>query len=138
MLAFRKMNWHVLRIAKAYFRYPIWFMTFGKSITMCAFLYHRDPSMHQKSQQSILKNFVSEFPVLSALKIPLCGLVIFIAVSTIWILTEVRSFKTFLKENYAIALDSCYLFTKKCWTWNWTADLMNTLQFKQIMTLTVC
>ena len=28
--------------------------------------------------------------------------------------TEVgRSFKTFLKENYAIALDSCYLFTKK-------------------------
>ena len=24
-----------------------------------------------------------------------------------------RSFKIFLKENYAIALDSCYLFTKK-------------------------
>ena len=22
-----------------------------------------------------------------------------------------RSFKTFLKENYALALDSCYLFT---------------------------
>ena len=25
-----------------------------------------------------------------------------------------RSFKTFLKENYAIAVDSCYLFTNKC------------------------
>ena len=24
-----------------------------------------------------------------------------------------RSFKTLLKENYAIALGSCYLFTKK-------------------------
>ena len=26
---------------------------------------------------------------------------------------EGRSFKTFLKENYGIALDNCYLFTKK-------------------------
>ena len=25
-----------------------------------------------------------------------------------------RSFKPLLKENYGIALDSCYLFTKKC------------------------
>ena len=30
-----------------------------------------------------------------------------------YILTEGRNFKIFLKENYAIALDSCYLFTKK-------------------------
>ena len=29
------------------------------------------------------------------------------------ILTEGRNFKTFLKENDAIALDSCHLFTKK-------------------------
>ena len=30
-----------------------------------------------------------------------------------YILTEGgRSFKTLFKENYAIALDSCYLFTK--------------------------
>ena len=28
------------------------------------------------------------------------------------ILAEGRNFKTFLKENNAIALDSCYLFTK--------------------------
>ena len=26
-------------------------------------------------------------------------------------LTEGKNFKTFLKENYAIALDICYLFT---------------------------
>ena len=29
------------------------------------------------------------------------------------ILTESRNFETFLRENYAIALESCYLFTKK-------------------------
>ena len=29
------------------------------------------------------------------------------------ILTEGRNFKTFLKENFAIAFNSCYLFTKK-------------------------
>ena len=28
-------------------------------------------------------------------------------------MTEGRNFKTFLKENYAIALNSCYLFNKK-------------------------
>ena len=28
-------------------------------------------------------------------------------------LTEGRNFKAFLKENYAVAWDSCYLFTKK-------------------------
>ena len=25
-----------------------------------------------------------------------------------------QDFKIFLKENYAVALDRCYLFTKKC------------------------
>ena len=29
-----------------------------------------------------------------------------------YILKEGRNFKTLLKENYAVALDSCYLFTK--------------------------
>ena len=29
------------------------------------------------------------------------------------ILTEGRNFKTFVKENYAISLDRCYLFTEK-------------------------
>ena len=31
-------------------------------------------------------------------------------------LTKGRDFKTFLRENYAIALDSCYLFTKNMLT----------------------
>ena len=30
-----------------------------------------------------------------------------------YILTESRNFKTILKENYVIALDSCYIFTKE-------------------------
>ena len=41
-----------------------------------------------------------------------CGIVVFIDMNT-YILTKGRNFKTFLKENYAIALDSCYLFFKK-------------------------
>ena len=65
--------------------------------------------MHQRqeSQRDTHKLF-------SALKLPLCGLVVFTDMNT-YILTEGgRSFKTFLKENYAVALDSCYLFTKNC------------------------
>ena len=34
----------------------------------------------------------------------------------IYILREGGNFETFLKENYAVALESCCLFTKKC---NW-------------------
>ena len=30
-----------------------------------------------------------------------------------YILTETSNFRTLSKGNYAIALDSCYLFTKK-------------------------
>ena len=30
-----------------------------------------------------------------------------------YIITEGRNFKTFLKEDYGIAFDSCYMFTKK-------------------------
>ena len=57
-------------------------------------------------------------------KLPLCGLVrnvrflrnIYTCLWTrTYLLTEGgRSFKTFLKESYAVALDGCYLFTKKC------------------------
>ena len=32
----------------------------------------------------------------------------------IYILREGGNFETFLKENYAVALESCCLFTKKC------------------------
>ena len=30
-----------------------------------------------------------------------------------YVLTEGRNFKTFLTENYAITLKSCYIFSKK-------------------------
>ena len=74
-----------------------------------------------------------------------------------YILTEGgRNFKKILKDNYAVALDSCYLFTTKMLNMELnmilivlmktldipeiysTANLMNTLQFKLMMNLTVC
>ena len=82
-----------------------------KNITRRFFLHHV-ACVHQKSQRGIHKIF-------STHKIPLCRLVVFIDMN-IYKLTEGgRSFKTFLKENYAIALDRCYVFTKKCWIWTW-------------------
>ena len=83
--------------------YIIWFMISEKSITRrCACLHH-GACMHQKSQQGIQK-------ILLALKLPLCGLLIRTRIEFI---ERDRSFKTFLNENYAIALGSCFLFTKK-------------------------
>ena len=77
----RKLNWHVLRIAKkAHFRYTIffsWFMISEKSVTRCTSLHHRGTSMHQKTM-AYQKRYISKFPVLSALKRLLCGLVAFI------------------------------------------------------------
>ena len=103
-----------------------WFLK--KHITRSMF-FHRGAYMHQKISRRHANFFWT-------LKLPLCGLVAFknyinLHVNT-YLLTEGgRSFKTFLGKNYIIVLDSCYLFTKKCLTWNWkfTADLMNTLQF---------
>ena len=69
-----------------------------------------------------------------------------------YILTEGRNFKTFLKD-YAIALDSCYELTKEMLNmklnlilivltgslnFHIIAHSMNTLQFKQMISLTLC
>ena len=48
--------------------------------------------------------------MISALKLPLCGLVVLTDMDTYILIEGGRIFKTFLKENYAIALDSCFLF----------------------------
>ena len=64
-----------------------------------------------KSQQGTRKSCAPEFLILSDFKLPLYTLVVFININTC-IVTEGRHFKTFLKENYVIALDSCYIFTK--------------------------
>ena len=60
--------------------------------------------MHSKKFVRISNSFSSD--------IRLCGLVIFIKMNT-YILTEGRDFRAFLKDNYAITLNNCYLFTKK-------------------------
>ena len=71
----------------------------SENITRYTFLHH-GVCMHQKCQQG--KAF-STFNDISALKLPLCGLVVFIDMNTACILTEGgRSSKTLLKENYAI------------------------------------
>ena len=55
--------------------------------------------MHQRSEQTLnkvcKKNCVPEVP----------------EYMNTYLLIEGTNFKAFLKENYAIALDSCYLFT---------------------------
>ena len=69
-------------------------------------LLHRGACKNEKSKRGIQK-------ILSVLKLPLCRLVVFLDMNK-YILTERdRGFKIFLKENYAITSDSCYLFTKK-------------------------
>ena len=73
---------------------------------ICMFL-HRRECIHKKSQQGIQENCVPKFPILSALKLTSCGLVAYTDMN-IDIIVEGMSFKTFLKENYIIALDSCY------------------------------
>ena len=69
----------------AHFRYTIWFMISKKSITRCTFL-RRSTRMHQKFWKGIQKNGVPQFPMLSALKLPVCRLVFFIYMTT-YILT---------------------------------------------------
>ena len=111
---------HVLQIAKTQFRYTIWFGISEKSITRYTFLHCGGAHMYQKSQQTrhskkiVCQNFQSFNPW----KSPSCLLVISIDMSTYKILTNL---KIFLEGNCAIALDICYLFTRKMlnWTWYW-------------------
>ena len=90
------------------FSYTIWFMISEKRITRFTFL-HRGACMHQKSERAIQK-------ILSALKLPLCGQAIFTDMNTYRLIEGCRGFETSLRENYASALDSCFLFSKKCET----------------------
>ena len=56
-----------------------------------------------------LWNCTPDFLILSALKLTSYELMVFIDMN-FYILTEGRNFKAFLKENYAVALDSFYMF----------------------------
>ena len=62
-----------------------------------------------KSQQGTNENCTLKFLFFSSLKILSCGLVVFVDIKANNF-TEDGNFKTFLKENNAIALD-CYIFT---------------------------
>ena len=67
-----------------------------------------DVCMYQNSQQGLQKNCVPEFPILSVFKLPECGLAVSTDMNTYIYLQNAG------KENYAIPLDSCYLFSKTC------------------------
>ena len=58
------------------------------------------------------KNCAPEFLILSAIKLPSYGLVVFINMN-IYIHKEGTNFKTFLKESNPTGLDSCNIFAKK-------------------------
>ena len=90
------------------------FIISKKCITRCTFLRGARVAPKVLLSKAQIKHCASEFLVFSALKLPSRGLVVFIDMYT-FIFTELRKFKTFLKENYAVASGSCYAryFLKK-------------------------
>ena len=77
------------------------------------------------------KKSVSNFPIFSALKLPSYELAVFIDMN-MYILKEGRNFKTFLKENYIITLDSCYSFTKKMLNMELNLILIALMEFANV------
>ena len=71
--------------------------------------------MCRKSQQTRYKKIIvfqnSQF--FQPACVPSCVVVIFVDMNS-YIPTDGRNLQTFWKQNYAITLDSCNLFTKKC------------------------
>ena len=79
--------------------------------------YHKEFSLPLSRNALIVSskhkiNCPLELTILSALKLTLSELVAFVDMNK-YILPKIRNYETFLKESYAFALDSCYLFTKK-------------------------
>ena len=66
--------------------------------------------MYQKSQQTRHTKKLPKFPTFHALKITFMCTCDFCRYEHVY-----RNLKTFLEENCVIALDICYLFTRKCW-----------------------
>ena len=95
------------------------------------------------NKQDIQKNCVPEFPILSTLKN--------------YLHVYLKNFQNILEKKIVQLLCTVVTYLlKKCWIWNWTwyclwslhryirhsflnftADLMNNLQFKQMVNLTV-
>ena len=121
-LSWRKINGYVLQIYKANFSNTIWFRISEK---VHYEVHLSSPVMvHaicRRSQQTRYTKIIvcqnSQF--FRPTCVPSCVVVIFVDMNS-YIPTEGRNLKTFWKQNYAITLDSCNLFTKKCWTCNLT------------------
>ena len=92
----------------------------NEGITRYMFLRHGLDTWRKISSRHT-KNCAPVFAIVSVLKLPLCGLVVFIDINT-YILTGGKNLKIFLQENYTIVLDNFYLFTKKCWALYWTLN----------------
>ena len=69
-------NWYVFQIAKAYFRYTMWFMISEISTSRCTFLRGIHAQHHQKFQKNIKKIVQQDFLFL-ALKLLSRRLVVF-------------------------------------------------------------
>ena len=97
--------YHASLIAKAHFKCTILFMISEKKYQeVQVFLWCiLKPRVCQNGTH---RNCASKFLVLLALKLLSSRIVVFIDMDT-YILTECRNFEAFLKENYAIASDSC-------------------------------
>ena len=86
---------------KGHFRYTNWFKISEKSITRNTLFCGTCVAPNNSTG---IKKIAPEVLNISALKLPLCGLVVLTDVNT-YLLTVDSSFKIFLKKNYAIALD---------------------------------
>ena len=101
-------NWHVLQIAKVHFRYTIWLKYYEvhvSSLWWCMHVQKVKVSTNKAYKKIVCQNF-QYFQPLKITLMCTCGF--YNRYEHVW-----RNSKTFLEENCAVALDSCYLFTKK-------------------------
>ena len=68
ILLWTKVNWHVLQIAKVYFRYAIWFVLKKLLRGFFTVVVHTITKSQSLNKQDIQKTCVLEFPILSTLK----------------------------------------------------------------------
>ena len=114
----RKIYWHILRIAKAHFRYTIWFMNSKKSIKRCALLFSTDQACTKSLSKAYKKMvYLSEFQILSALKLLFLWTRSCYWYKNVYVYRR-QKFQNIIEVKHAIAWDSRYLFAKKYWTWN--------------------
>ena len=86
-----------MQIAKIHIRHRIWFVISEKNLLEVR-------EWHQNLNKANKKMYIR-------ISNPSCKPVVFIDMNT-YILTQDKSFRTFLKKKYAVALDNCYMFTK--------------------------